>query len=219
MTAAGSASRAIRLAILDDHELLLDSLSSWIESNAPDFELVLRAQTWLELVHSPHFPTELVLLDFQLQESVSIEARLRTCRAAGVKVIVISSLDTRESRERALAAGAEAFLSKSLPMNDVMDAARAVMGKAVDPAAPRDWRPAPRGASAQKPRLSQGEEEALRYYVAGLSTKEVGERMNVKYETAKTYLRRVREKYTRVGRPASKKADLIRRAAEDGYLQ
>ncbi|MDP3209757.1 MAG: DNA-binding response regulator, partial [Rhodoglobus sp.] len=39
------------------------------------------------------------------------------------------------------------------------------------------------------------------------------------YETAKTYLRRVREKYSRAGRPASTKADLIRRAAEDGHLQ
>jgi hypothetical protein len=43
--------------------------------------------------------------------------------------------------------------------------------------------------------------------------------MNVQYETAKTYLRRVREKYAKVGRPASKKAELIRRAAEDGYLE
>ena len=38
--------RRVRLAILDDHELLLDSLSSWIEGNAPDFELVLTAPTW-----------------------------------------------------------------------------------------------------------------------------------------------------------------------------
>jgi hypothetical protein len=43
--------------------------------------------------------------------------------------------------------------------------------------------------------------------------------MNVQYETAKTYLRRVREKYARAGRPASRKAELIRRAAEDGYLK
>ena len=53
----------------------------------------------------------------------------------------------------------------------------------------------------------------------GFSTAEVAEQMNVQYETAKTYLRRVREKYTKVGRPASKKAELIRRAAEDGYLE
>ena len=34
-TAVDSASR-VRLAILDDHELLLDTLTSWIDANAPD---------------------------------------------------------------------------------------------------------------------------------------------------------------------------------------
>jgi DNA-binding NarL/FixJ family response regulator len=209
----------VRLAILDDHELLLDSISSWITANALDFELVLSASTWLELVHSDNFPTDLVFLDFQLQESVSIEARVRTCRAAGAKVIVLSSLDTRESKERAIAAGASAFLSKSLPMREVMDAARAVLGVAADTSAPRDWRPLPVGAmQVERPRLSAGEVEALKLYVTGLSTSEVAESMNVQYETAKTYLRRVREKYAKVGRPASKKAELIIRAAEDGYL-
>jgi DNA-binding NarL/FixJ family response regulator len=209
----------VRLAILDDHEVLLDSISSWITANALDFELVLSASTWLELVHSDNFPTDLVFLDFQLKEPVSIEARVRTCRAAGAKVIVLSSLDTRESKERALAAGAAAFLSKSLPMREVMDAARAVLGVAASPSAPRDWRPLPVGAvQVERPKLSAGEVEALKLYVAGLSTSEVAGSMHVQYETAKTYLRRVREKYAKVGRPASKKAELIVRAAEDGYL-
>ncbi|NEM92179.1 response regulator [Galbitalea soli] len=209
----------VRLAILDDHEVLLDSLSSWIAQNAPDFDLVLSASTWLQLVHSDNFPTDLVFLDFQLKEPVSIEARVRTCRAAGAKVIVLSSLDSQESRERALAAGAVAFLSKSLPMREVMDAARTVMGVARDTSPQRDWRPLPGGAVNQsRPKLSAGEVEALKLYVAGYSTAEVAERLNVQYETAKTYLRRVREKYAKAGRPASKKADLIRRAAEDGYL-
>jgi DNA-binding NarL/FixJ family response regulator len=209
----------VRLAILDDHELLLDSVSSWIAANAPDFELVLSASTWLQLVHSDNFPTDLVFLDFQLQEPVSIEARVRTCRAAGAKVIVLSSLDTRESKERALAAGAAAFLSKSLSMREVMEAAREVLGVRGDGPAPRDWRPLPVGAvQAERPKLSAGEVEALKLYVTGLSTGEVAESMHVQYETAKTYLRRVREKYAKVGRPASKKAELIVRAAEDGYL-
>jgi DNA-binding NarL/FixJ family response regulator len=103
------AGHRVRLAILDDHEILLDSLGSWIGTNAPDFDLVLSANTWLQLVHSANFPTELVFIDFQLKESISIEARVRTCRAAGARVIVISSLDTREARERALNAGAAAF--------------------------------------------------------------------------------------------------------------
>ena len=211
----------VRLAILDDHEVLLDSLGSWISVNAPDFDLVLSASTWLQLVHSDNFPTDLVFLDFQLKEPVSIEARVRTCRAAGAKVIVLSSLDTRESRERALEAGAAAFLSKTLPMHEVMDAARSIMGVQADTEAPRrDWRPLPMGATQQsRPKLSAGEVVALKLYVSGLSTVDVASQMNVQYETAKTYLRRVRDKYAKANRPASKRSDLIRRAAEDGYLR
>ena len=209
----------IRLAILDDHEILLDSLSTWIEKNAPEFDLVVRAGSWLELVHSDAFPTDLVIMDLQLKESVSIGARVRTCRAAGAKVIVLSSLDSQESRDRALAAGAAAFLSKTLPMSEVMDAARGVMGVARNAALQIDWRPQPsETANQSRPKLSAGEIDALKLYVAGHSTSEVARQLNVQYETAKTYLRRVREKYAKANRPASKKADLIRRAAEDGYL-
>src|ERR1700712_4005628 len=209
----------VRLAILDDHEVLLDSLSSWIASNAPDFDLVLSAHTWQQLVHSANFPTELVFIDFQLKEPVSIEARVRTCRAAGAKVIVLSSLDSQESQDRAIAAGAAAFLSKSLPMREVMDSARRVMGVTPDARVAIDWRPLPGGAvNHSRPKLSAGEVEALKLYVSGYSTSEVAAELNVQYETAKTYLRRVREKYAKVNRQASKKADLIRRAAEDGYL-
>ena len=171
----------MRLAILDDHELLLDSLSAWIAAHAPDFDLVLTVPTWFELVQSDQFPTDLVLLDFQLQEPVSIEARVRTCRAAGATVIVLTSLDTAEARDR---------------------------------------RPLPIGAQRHaRPKLSTSEREALALYASGYSMAEVATHMNVQYETAKTYLRRVREKYSRAGRPTSTKADLIRRAAEDGHLQ
>ncbi|MGV8970272.1 MAG: DNA-binding response regulator [Microbacteriaceae bacterium] len=209
----------VRLALLDDHIVLLDSIDSWISANAPDFDVVVRASTWLELVHSAHFPTELVFLDFQLKESVSIEARVRTCRAAGATVIVLSSLDDRQSRERAIAAGAARFVPKSLPMHEVMDVAREIMGITGVEVQSRNWRPLPSGAlELRKPALSVGENEAFALYVAGATTVEVARAMNVKYETAKTYLRRVREKYAKVDRPASRRADLIRRAAEDGLL-
>lgn len=212
--------RRVRLAILDDHEMLLETMSTWIAANAPEFELTLSAHTWLELVHSSNFPTELVLMDFQLKEKISIEARVRTCRAAGAKVIVISGFNAAEARERALLAGASAFLSKELSMSEMMDVARTVMEVPQDLRPRTDWRPLPSGAMVRiRPKLSAGETEALKLYVSGLSTIAVAQRMNVQYETAKTYLRRVREKYARAHRPASKKADLIRRAAEDGHLE
>ncbi|MFT4030105.1 MAG: response regulator transcription factor [Protaetiibacter sp.] len=209
----------VRLAILDDHEVLLDTLSTWIDHNAPDFDVVLGAANWLQLVQSPAFPTDLVFLDLQLKEPISIEARVRTCRAAGAKVIVLSSLDTREARDRAFAAGASEFLPKSLPMAVVMAAARRVMGLESPDGAGTERTVASAPLQRLRPKLSPGEAEAFKLYVSGHSTAEVAQRMNVQYETAKTYLRRVREKYAKVGRPAGKKAELIRRAAEDGYLE
>jgi DNA-binding NarL/FixJ family response regulator len=209
----------VRLAILDDHELVLDGLASWISENAPDFEVSLVVSSWLELVHSDRFPTDLLFLDFQLKESVSIEARVRTCRAAGTTVVVLSGVDSVEAKERAVAAGASAFVAKSEPMDVLMETARSVMGITPGAAPPRRQRPLPSGASqVTRPRLSVSEAQALGLYATGLSTAEVAERMGVRYETVKTYLRRVREKYAKVGRPASAKGELMRRAAEDGYL-
>lgn len=216
---ASSETERVRLALLDDHELLLDSLGSWIAANAPQFDLVLRASSWLQLVHSPAFPTDLVIMDLQLPEHVSIEARVRTCRAAGAKVIVLSAMDTRVDRQRAIDAGASAYLTKSQPLNEVFGVVRQVSGIDDEAAPTPDWRPLPVGAvSLVRPALSEGEQEALRLYADGWTTAEVAAMMDVKYETAKTYLRRVREKYGKAGRPTSSRSDLTRRAAEDGYL-
>lgn len=214
----------VRLALLDDHELIVDSLSTWFTDNATDFEVVVRATSWMDLIRDPGFPVDLVLMDLQLGDSVSIESRIRACRAAGAKVLVVSAVDDEASRERCLAAGAAGFISKTLPADQLAELARrAARGERLrrHPSTVQG-RPAPEHASAEGPQsahLSAGEERALRLYAQGLSTVEVAHRMDVGYETAKTYLRRVREKYAKVGRPANRKSELIRRAAEDGLLE
>jgi DNA-binding NarL/FixJ family response regulator len=215
----------VRLALLDDHGLIVDSLATWFADNAPDFNVVVRATSWMDLIRSPEFPVDLVLMDLQLGDSVSIESRIRACRAAGAKVLVVSALDDEASRDRSLTAGAAGFVSKTLPAEELVEFARRVArgeklrrhpspSKGAD--AQRDDRPADHDPGSAH--LSAAEEKALRLYTQGYSTLEVAHHMGVGYETAKTYLRRVREKYAKVGRPASRKSELIRRAAEDGYL-
>ncbi|HEU0183101.1 MAG TPA: response regulator transcription factor [Agromyces mariniharenae] len=213
----------VRLALLDDHGLIVDSLASWFTDNAPDFTVVLRATNWMDLIRSPEFPVDLVLMDLQLADNVSIESRIRACRAAGAKVLVVSALDDEASRERCISAGAAGFVSKTLPAGELAELARRVArgerlrrgssGRAVDAAESATTE------DTDSAHLSPAEERALRLYAQGYSTVEVAERMDVGYETAKTYLRRVREKYARAGRPASRKSELIRRAAEDGLLE
>ncbi|HZW41654.1 MAG TPA: response regulator transcription factor, partial [Agromyces sp.] len=208
----------------------VDSLARWFDDLAPEFDVVVKATTWIDLVRAPEFPVDLVLMDLQLGDTVSIEARIRACRAAGAKVLVVTALDDDASRERCLVAGAAGFVPKTLPADVLVDYARRVMHGDRLPRHPS--RPSSSTTqhgttsahsamndAAQPVHLSAAEEKALRYYAQGLSTAEVGRRMEIGYETAKTYLRRVREKYAKAGRPASRKAELIRRAAEDGYLE
>jgi DNA-binding NarL/FixJ family response regulator len=216
----------VRLALLDDHELIVDSLSTWFTDNAPDFDVVVRATSWMDLIRDPAFPVDLVLMDLQLGDTVSIESRIRACRAAGAKVLVVSAVDDDASRGRCLAAGAAGFVSKMLPAGELVELARrAARGESLrrHPSAGQGHRDDAAGAASHdgpgSAHLSSGEERALRLYAQGLSTVEVAHRMDVGYETAKTYLRRVREKYARAGRPASRKSELIRRAAEDGLLE
>ncbi|MBM7504000.1 response regulator [Agromyces aurantiacus] len=233
--------RAARIGILDDHALIVDGLASWIDEHAADLSVVIRTTRWLDLVRNPEFPVDVVLMDLQLDESVSIESRIRACRAAGADVVVVTALDDAASRARSLEAGAAAFVSKTLPVADLVSIARrvargerpsgptgvgssvtgailttgasAAAAGAADPGTRRDV-PAPADAG-----LSDAERRALVLYAEGLSTAEVARRMSVGYETAKTYLRRARDKYAKVGRPAGRRAELIRRVAEDGMLE
>jgi DNA-binding NarL/FixJ family response regulator len=165
------------------------------------------------------FPARVVLMDYQLAEPVSIEARVLTCKAAGATVVVMSALGGEELVDRIVGAGADAFFDKSTSMAVVAARIRSLVGMDPQLSPSLDGNVTTQHAEAiLRPRLSAGEESALVLYSQGLATKEVAEAMNVQFETAKTYLRRVREKYARAGRPASRRADLVRRAAEDGYL-
>ena len=224
MTSAEPVAPAVRVGILDDHALIVDGLATWIDEHADDLRVVARTTRWLDLVRHPEFPVDLVLMDLQLDETVSIESRIRACRAAGASVVVVTALDDDASRERSLEAGAAAFVSKTLPVAELVAIARRVAGgermtgrAASAPGAggaPSVDQLVPADAG-----LSEAERRALVLYAQGLSTAEVARRMSVGYETAKTYLRRARDKYAKVGRPAGRRAELIRRVAEDGLLE
>ncbi|BDZ53898.1 response regulator [Agromyces marinus] len=218
MTTETEADDAVRIAILDDHALIVDGLATWIGDHADDFDVAIRTTRWLDLIRHPAFPVDLVLMDLQLGDTVSIESRIRACRAAGAAVVVVTALDDDLSESRCLAAGADGFVSKTKSTAAVVEVARrALRGERMPngaDAADEDAIPAPADAA-----LSAAERRAVALYAQGMSTVRVAETMEIGYESAKTYLRRAREKYARAGRPAGRRAQLIRRAAEDGLLE
>jgi DNA-binding NarL/FixJ family response regulator len=194
-----------RVGIVDDHELLLDGLTTYARTNAPDLNVVISSTGWFDLVRHPSFPPDVVIMDLQLQEPISIETRVRTCLAAGALVVVMSSLETDEIRERSLAAGASAFVPKSSAAAAVVDAVRLAWG-------------ADLGDTSDEPVTGHEELETLRLYATGLSPVDIGLQLGLPFETVKGHLARIRESYAAEGRLALSKQDLIRRAVEDGLV-
>lgn len=213
------ANAPVSLTILDDHGLLVESIASWFDSNAEDFNVMVQETSWAGCLANEAFPTDIVLMDYQLAEDVSIEARVLTCKAAGALVVVMSALGGPEFENHIYAAGADAYFDKATSMTVVAHAMRQLLNLPSHGSAdlPRE-RTGQHAEAVIRPKLSAGEHQAFMLYCRGLAVKEIAESMNVQFETAKTYIRRVREKYARAGRPASRRAELVRRAAEDGYL-
>jgi two-component system nitrate/nitrite response regulator NarL len=64
--------------------------------------------------------------------------------------------------------------------------------------------------------LAPRELEMLMAYVSGLTMTAAARRIGVRPSTARTYLERIKKKYTAAGRPTYTKLDLAARAREDG---
>jgi DNA-binding NarL/FixJ family response regulator len=170
-------------------------------SNASDLDVVISVTGWFEMIRHPAFAPDVVVMDMQLQEPISIETRVRTCLAAGALVVVVSAIDTDEIRERSLAAGASVFVSKSSPADAVLDAVRAAWSEK-------------KGQTASVDTAL----DTLRLYADGMSPVDIGLQLGISFEAVKNDLSRIRDHYAATGRLARSKQDLIRRAAEDGLV-
>ncbi|WP_430592279.1 DNA-binding response regulator [Humidisolicoccus flavus] len=205
----------ITVGIIDDYVILLDSLSTWIEKHAPDLEVVSSATSWREFVQTDRFPPAVTLVGELKRHSLSMQDKVRACVAAGSKVVVIAG-EAGVVHRGLLQAGASAVMSRRNRMIDIANAIRAAAGESKQPVP--ESSDGEQIAAPQRPRLSASETEAFSLYVKGYSTREVADSMGVGFETAKTFLRRVREKYAKVQRPAGRRDELIVRAHEDGLM-
>ncbi|MCS5713775.1 response regulator transcription factor [Herbiconiux sp. CPCC 205716] len=215
--------RVHTVGIVDDHELILDSLTGWLRQNAPELDVVAHSTGWVDMARHPAFPPDVVLMDLQLKEPISVEARIRICRSVGASVVVLSALDNPDNVRRVLAAGAAAFVSKSQPADELLAVVRRVLGVRPGAGAVTEavaWDEAARPTRDASPgiRFSEHEEETLRLYASGHSPVEVAMILGTNIQIVKNALERVREQYASEGRQAERKQDLMLRAAEDGYL-
>jgi two-component system, NarL family, nitrate/nitrite response regulator NarL len=204
----------MRLAIVDDHELVRDGLVSLIASDPTNNIHVVYAGA------DPHEvlarQPDVVLLDIELGPGrPTVIETLPRLIEVGAHVLLISAYDEAPNIRRALRVGALGFIPKRVSYAELIEALRTVargeLHMSVDLASILANAP-------EAPGLSPRELDALRLYASGLKLASVAHRMGISPHTAKEYLDRVRAKYESVGRVARTRTQLTTEAQRDGFL-
>ena len=204
----------VRLALIDDHELVREGLAALLASHAGEsVDIVYSGGSVSEaLAAAP----AVALLDVDLGPGTPpVAAGTAQLTGAGVAVLLISAYDDATAVRSGLRAGALGFVAKRVSYETLAEAldtaARGELYLSVDLASIL-------ATANDTPELSPRELDALRLYASGLKLAAVAHRMGISPHTAKEYLDRVRGKYAMVGRPARTRTELYAAASKDGLL-
>jgi DNA-binding NarL/FixJ family response regulator len=206
----------IRVAIVDDHRMLLGALTEWIRS-AQDIDMVAAVASWPELLTHPAFPVDVVLLDLDLKDNIPISLKISTLKTMAVKVVLMSTYSEPNVVREALGAGALGYLVKSEDASMIIEALRAASIGESFVSAELDLA-LNAGEVGGSPKLSAQERRVMALYGGGEPVKAVAFQLSISEETAKSYLKRIREKYRVAGFDVGTKVALRKRAIEDGIL-
>lgn len=211
------ANPSIRLAIVDDHRMLLGALTEWIRQAADDIEMVAAVASWPELLAHPAFPVDVVLLDLDLKDNIPVSLKIQTLKSTGVRVVLMSTYSEPNVVREALNAGALGYLVKSEDAGMIVEAIRAArQGESFISTELDLALHASEGGGS--PRLSAQERRVMALYGAGEPVKSVAYQLGISEETAKSYLKRIREKYRIAGIDVGTKVALRKQAISDGIL-
>lgn len=205
----------IRLALIDDHELVREGLRALLVAH-PDsrIEIVYSGGSVAEAIDAR---PQVALLDIELgQNAGPVGANVGQLVSAAVGVLLISAFDDPSSVRAGMRAGALGFAPKSVSYGTLIEALRTTAAGelylSVDLASIL-------ASAVDAPDLSPRELDALRLYAAGLKLTAVAHRMGISPHTAKEYLDRVRAKYAQAGRPARTRTELYAAARRDGLIE
>lgn len=200
--------------MIDDHRVLLDSLSAAID--AQDDLVVVGAAGTLGsgLAAAERQRPDIILLDLRLEADDSLDAIPRfTSLANRPKVIVLSASRDRRQAARAVEAGASGYLTKQQPLHELLAGIRAVSnGRAsIDPSLlggvlSQLSRPDPTS-------LTRRELEVLHRLAEGQDAGRIAAEMHIAPNTLRNHVQRILNKLG-----ASSRLEAVAIARRDGLL-
>lgn len=119
----------IRILIVDDHPVVRDGLVA-ILSTQPEFEVVGEVGSGREVIDQvAGLRPDVILLDLEMPGLDGVETLRRLRQVDGeIRVIVFTAFDTDERILAAVQAGAQGYLLKGAPRQELFNAVRVVYG-------------------------------------------------------------------------------------------
>lgn len=180
---------SIRILAVDDHPLLRGGIAALI-AGEQDMRLVAEASTGEEAINQFRVvKPDVTLLDIQMPGMGGIEALTSIRREfPDARVVILTTYGGDVLAQRALKAGAHAYVLKGSVRKDLLDTIRSVHeGRKKIPAELASLLAAHRGEE----NLTEREVQVLALAAAGNSNREIGARLSVTEETAKAHMKRI----------------------------
>ncbi|BBX18396.1 LuxR family transcriptional regulator [Mycolicibacterium duvalii] len=211
---------AVRIAIIDDHDVVHAGVQAWCAQADPPIEVVgcfLEPAEYFAARSDGAADADVVLLDLQIEGNRPDFEALRRLSDGEQRVIVYSHISADEVILTCLELGAVTYLAKSEGKRHLIDAVRAAH-TATPYVGPRMGKALLNDTTLGRIKLSEREKQVLIAWFQTESKELVAKRLFIAPTTVRTHLQRARAKYASVGRPAPTKSALLARAIEDGIL-
>ena len=184
-------SDTIKLFLVDDHPVVRDGLVA-ILSTQPDFDVVGDAGDGHTAVSEIAVQKpDVILLDLEMPGIDGVETlKLLRQQDANAKVIVFTAFDTDERIVTAVQAGAQGYLLKGAPRQELFNAVRVVYsgGSLLQPIVASKLMQRVNQPEPQEELLTPREVEVLHELALGLQNKEIAAKLVISERTVKFHV-------------------------------
>jgi two-component system response regulator DevR len=193
----GATSAPIRVFLLDDHDLIRRGLRDLLEAE-PDIVVVGEAGRAADAIRDiPALRPDVAILDLRLPDGTGVEVcRQVRAQEPAVACLILTSFDDRHALLAAIAAGAAGFVLKEIHSAGLVPGVRtAAAGESLlDPLITEQilgrLQEEP-GAPARPGPLNPEELSVLRLVAAGLTDRQIGERLFLPERTIRLHFARM----------------------------